>query len=171
MIFFATVEEHAFSLLDFRNNVLNWIILVIGIIWLAKTLLPPAFASRAQKIASALDEAAKSRAEGLAFLEEQRTRIANAEKEAEKILVEAKDVAIQMRAQMEGETRKEAAELSVKIEQQISNQRQLAVTELRTVAARAAIKLTEVSLKQHLSAGSKQKLLDQFVEQLEASEN
>jgi F-type H+-transporting ATPase subunit b len=170
MIFFA-MEEHAFSLLDFRNNVINWIVLVALVAWMMKSLLPPVFAARRERINTALDDAAKARSEGKTFLEEQEKRIANAEKEAEKKIVEAKEVAVQMRAQMEEQTRKEAADLSTKIDQQIANQRQLAITELRGAAARAAIKLSEAGLSQHLNAGAKQKLLDQFTEQLEASRN
>ena len=56
-----------------------------------------------------------------------------------------------------------------KVEQQMANERQLAITQLRQAAAQAAIKLTEQVLPTLLDENAKAKLLTQFMEQLDAA--
>ncbi len=120
MFILATVE-HGNALFElFSNNLINWLVLIALIAWLAQKQLPGLFAARKESIETTLKEASQARAEGQAFLEAQQKKIANAEKEAEKILVEAKEMAEQMRAQAAEQTKKEIADLSLNIEQQIA---------------------------------------------------
>lgn len=166
-IIFATVE-HGNPLFElFSNNLINWLALVALIAWLASKHLPGVFATRKEAIETVLKEASQARAEGQAFLEAQQKKIANAEKEAEKILVEAKQMAEQMRAQAEEQTNKAVADLSVKIEQQIAGERQIAITQLRAAAAKAAVRLAEATLPAHMTEGTKERLQGQFFQQLE----
>lgn len=172
MLLFATME-HADTLKVlfeiFENNLINWLLLVGVIGWLGAKFLPGAFAARQSGIQSALTEASRARQEGEAFLEAQIKRISNAEKEMDNILAEAVAVANQMKEQMEQQTQKEIADLRLRIEQEIANERQLAISQLRTAAAKASIALTEAAMPAAITDGVKQRLLDQFVEQLEAA--
>lgn len=167
MLFLATVEQSNTLFALFENNLINWLLLVVLMGWLANKYLPGAFRSRQETIEGMLREARQARAEGLAFLEAQQKKIANAEKEAEKILVDARHMAEQMRAQLEEQTRRELDDLRLKIEQQIAGERQVAVTQLRAAAASAAVALTQATLAAHVTDQTRQRLITQFVEQLE----
>jgi F-type H+-transporting ATPase subunit b len=171
MLYFATEHASSFSLLDFNNNLVNWVILVVVLVYLWNKLMPAVFAERKNKIEIAIEEATLARKEGQEFLQTQQKRIANAEAEAKSILVEAKKVAEQMKVQLTEQTKTEVKELEAKITQQIANERQLAVTELRSQAAIAAVHLAEAALPGAITTSAKNKLLDQFIEQLETVRN
>jgi F0F1-type ATP synthase membrane subunit b/b' len=153
----------------FENNLINWIVLIVAIVWFAAKSLPAVFEQRKAGIDAALSEARLVRTEGETFLVTQQQRIANAEKESDNILVEAKQMADKMRTDMELSTKKEIADLETRIEQEIGNQRQLAIMQLRTAAARAAISLSEEGIPKALTDDMKGKLVNNFIDQLEAN--
>ena len=155
----------------FENNVINWIVLVIGVVYLWNKNVPKMFKARAEAIEASLADAAQAKKQGAEYLAEQEKRIANAEQEAQKILSEAKQVAAEMKQQMEAQTAKDLADLRTKMEQQIANERQLCVTQLKEVAARASITLTEQVLPTLLDEKAKARLLTQFMEQLDKEAN
>jgi len=169
MFLFATMENSNPFLSLFENNLINWCVLIAGLYWLINKYLPPIFAAREESIKTALADAARARAEGETFLEAQKQKIANAEKEMDNILAEAVQVANQMRQQMEAQTQKEIADLSARIGQEIANERQLAISQLRSASARAAINLTKSALPAAITDGVKTRLLDQFVGELEVA--
>jgi F-type H+-transporting ATPase subunit b len=150
----------------FENNLINWLLLVVAIVFLWQKSMPAVFAARRKSIEGAIDEARRAREEGQAFLAEQTKRIENAEKEAEHILVEAKQVAQQLKNQITEQTKKDSTDLEKKIEQQISGHRQTVITELRSQAAIAALRLAEIELPAALSDNAKKGLQERFVGQL-----
>jgi F-type H+-transporting ATPase subunit b len=153
----------------FENNLINWIVLIVVIVYFAAKALPGVLAQRRSTIDAALQEARQARVEGEAFLTEQQQRIANAERESDTILVEAKQIAETMRADMDAATKKELADLETRMEQEITNQRQMAIMQMRTTAAKAAIALSEAALPHAMNDKVKGKLLNDFIEQLEAT--
>jgi F-type H+-transporting ATPase subunit b len=170
-VFFFAVEnaglfEQAKGL--FENNVINWLILVAGLVYLWNKNVPAMFKSREDNIQTAIKDAALAKKQGQDLLEEQKKRTANADAERAQILTDAKHLAAQLKEQLEAQAKEDAAYLLKKIDQQISNERQLAVTQLRQAAAAASIKLTEQILPSLLDEQSKAKLLTQFMEQLDS---
>lgn len=161
------MESFANETLNFHNNLINWIILAVLLTVLWNRVMPAIITSRKGKITAALSDAARSKQEAQSFLETQKQRIANAEKEADQILVEAKKVAEQMKQQIIEQSKKEAADLEVKLVQQIETQRQMAITELRSQAAIGAVRLAEASLPGAITPTVKQGLQDRFVSQLD----
>jgi F-type H+-transporting ATPase subunit b len=151
----------------FENNIINWIGLVILLVYLWRKTMPQVFAARKERIESALRDAATARQEGQDFLVQQEQRLLNAKGEAEQILAEARAVAESMKAQIAEQTKADAQELSRKLEQEIVAQKQIALTELRSQAASAAIKLAESILPAAMTPSAKARLLSQFIEQLE----
>ncbi len=151
----------------FENNLINWVVLVFAIVYLWSKNVPQMFKSRENAIETALHDAAQAKKQGAEQLAEQERRIANAEQEKQNIITEAKNLAGQLKLQMEAQTAKDVADLRTKIEQQIANERQLAVTQLKEVAARASISLTEKALPSLLNEEAKARLLTQFMEQLD----
>jgi F-type H+-transporting ATPase subunit b len=170
MLLFATAE-HGFMLFDWNNNLINWLVLVVLLGILAARVMPAIFQSRQETIQGALAEAAAAKLAGQAFLAEQESRVSNLEKEADGILVEAKQMAERMKQEMEAQTMKEMADLRTRIEHEMDNERQLAISQLRTATAKAAIALTEKSLPSAITDSAKSRLLDQFLQQLEAAKN
>lgn len=169
MLLFATMENTNTFFALFENNLFNWVVLLGAVFWLCGKFMPGMFSTREENINTALQDAARVRAEGEAFLEAQRQKIANAEKEMDNILAEAVQVANEMRQQMESQTQKEMNDLRVRIEQEIANERQLAISQLRTAAAKAAVRLSEAALPAAITDGSRARLLEQFVDQLEVA--
>ncbi len=169
-MFFFAVENvggvEAFMQL-FENNLINWLVLVAVLVYFWNKSVPPMFKSREEQINLALKEAALAKKQGEELLEEQKKLIANAEAEAKQILEDAKHLAQQLKEQMQMQAAKDASDLKSKIEQQINNERQLAITQLRQVTASASIRLTEKVLPALLDEKAKAHLVTQFVEQLD----
>lgn len=165
MFIFAAETNGLFQL--FENNLINWLLLLAILVYMWMRITPALFKKRQDGIEAALNEAALSRKEGQAFLDEQRQKIENAEHEAESILVEAKRVASELKEQMSKDAAKESEELKERITQQIAGERRLAVTELRSQAATVAVRLAEATLPGAITDSAKNRLLSEFVEQLD----
>jgi F-type H+-transporting ATPase subunit b len=155
----------------FESNLINWLLLVAFLVYLWMKFMPGIFKDREDRINTALREAEQAKLEGRKFQEEQTARIANAEKEAESILVEAKQAAERMKADMSEKMRSDAEALQKKIDQQIATERQMAITELRSQAATVAIRLAEASLPGAITGNVKNGLEEQFVKQLDSIGN
>jgi F-type H+-transporting ATPase subunit b len=153
----------------FKNNLFNWLILVGVIVWMWNKFMPAVFDERRRKILAAIDESRKAREEGTSFLAQQKDRIDNAEKDAEKILVEARQMAEQLKQQLAEQTRKDAADLERKIDQQIATHRQMVITELRSSAATVAVRLAEASLPGAITDNVKKGLQERFVSQFDST--
>jgi F0F1-type ATP synthase membrane subunit b/b' len=178
MYFFAAQVEHTAEHEEhhaataggggpFSDNLFNWVVLVAIIIWMLSTKLPPVFNSRREAIEDALNTAKAAREEGTAFFEEQKSKVANVEKETATILQEAKQIAAQMQTQLEEQTEKDMTALFQKFESSIQNERQLLVNEMRNAAVKAAVLVAEEQLRHSVNEEVKKNLLNQFMSQLD----
>ncbi len=155
----------------FENNFINWGVLTLALWFLWNKFMPQIFADRRQRIERALAQAEQIKTEGETFLALQRERIVNAEKEADEILVEAKQVAERMKASIAEQAQKDAVELQKKIEQQIATHRQMVIAELRSQAAVVAVRLAEATLPGAITDKVKLNLQEGFIGQLESIGN
>ncbi len=151
----------------FSNNLINWILLVLILAYMWVKLTPSMFSSREEKINGALKEAEKARLEGQDFFQKQEARIANAEEGSKSILDEAAKMAATMKAEIAAQAEAEAKALSERITQQIKAEQQQAITEMRSRTATVAVRLAEASLPGAITSSSKDRLLTEFVEQLD----
>ena len=110
--------------------------------------------------------AAKTRQEAERALAEQKEQIAKASHAAEKIVVEARKVAKQMTDEVNKQTEQETADLLKKFDTAVHNERQAAVLEMRSIVARAAIKLAQENLQSGLTAENKTRLNQEFMDEL-----
>lgn len=172
MFFFFAEVHHEFNLSEFifdpTTNVINWLLLVGFLIYGYTKLVPPMLAAREQSIKDQLAQAEKAREESQKFLAEQEVKIQNAEKEAANIISEAKTIAEQMKKELIDQTKREIADLERKFESAIANERQVAITEIRTAAAKAAIELSKSHLEKNVSADDNKRLLSEFMSQLDS---
>lgn len=155
----------------FENNLINWLILVGILVWLCSRYAVPLLAARKERIEATLAQAAKAKSESMAFLESQQKRLAAAEEEAKAIVVEARQIAESMNAEIMAQTKKDIAALEQHVKVQLENERRLAVMQLRSTAAKAAIKLSSQQLPGVVNDSIRVRLLGQFLEELEASKN
>jgi F-type H+-transporting ATPase subunit b len=168
MVFLAAIQDGGSILGLFSNNLINWMVLVGLLVWLWSKYMPPVFAARKEQIERALQDAAQAKADGEEFLATQKKKLAQAEKESDNIVAEAKQVAIEMQKGIETQTEKDLADFATRIDQEIVKQRQMAISELRHVAAKAAIALAQEALPAAVTDASRAKLMSQFVDQLDA---
>lgn len=152
----------------FENNLINWIILMLLLAYMWAKVTPGIFAARKARIDASLNEAEQARIEGLEFAKKQEAIIANAEEELKKILEDSKQVAATMSAEINKQTEIEVKSLRERIDQQIANEQQQAITEMRSRAATVALRLAEASLPGAITDSAKARLLNQFVDQLES---
>jgi len=153
----------------FENNLINWLILVVLLFILWQKVTPSMFASRAEKIETSLREAAEARAQSELLLKEQQAKVANVEEEVAQKQADAKVLAEELKVQRAAQTQKDMADLGQKLQNQIATERAVAITELRSSAAKAAIHLTEQILPSMMNESIRGKLLNQFMEQLDSS--
>ncbi len=168
MFIFAEVgqENLIVSLLDFRSNIINWILLVVVLVWLVKKYVPSLLLQRQQAINNELELAKKARQDAEEALAEQKRLVGQAAQEAEKIISEAKKAAKRMSEDLKQQTEAEVSDLYKKFEMAASNERQAAILEMRNIVAKAAIKLTEENLKSALTADNKTKIAHDFMGEL-----
>lgn len=153
----------------FENNVINWLVLVVLLVILWNKVTPEMFAKREESISNALREAAEARAQAESLLREQEAKVANVEQEVAKKKADAEALAEELKVQRGQQTEKDLADLAQKLQNQIATERAVAVTELLSTAAKAAIHLTEQALPAMMNDSIRSKLLNQFKEQLDSS--
>lgn len=151
----------------FDNNFINWLLLLAFLGWLIAKNLPGVFSARKASIESEISAANAAKAEATAFLEEQRRKIADVEKEVEKMLSDAKQDASRSKALIEEQTDKEMKEMLAKFESSIHNERQLLVTEMRAAVVKAAVAISEEQLRSQVNESVKGELLNKFMSQLD----
>lgn len=169
MLFFAEVGDPSFLslLLDFKSNLLNWLLLVALLGWLYTKYVPPILRARKEQIDADLKAATDAREAAAKALDEQKQKVAKSDLEAERIIVEAKEEAAQLRDHIGSQTDKDLAELLRKFEGQAANERRLAISQMRQIAVKAAITLAEENMTQAMTEEKRSKLLNQFIEQLD----
>ncbi len=161
--------DHAFFLFDFQNNLINWVLLVVFVGWLVSKNAPAILLSRKEQIETMLLESKKIKEEGELFLAQQNQKVSNAEQEFQKILSEAKEIAVSMRQDMEVQVKREVAESQSRIKQEIEGDRQLAVMHLRSAVTEAAVALSQKILPSVITDKTRARFKEQFIEQVEAN--
>jgi F-type H+-transporting ATPase subunit b len=159
------------ELLDFRSNFINWALLVGLLWWMCSKYLPPVFEARKKAIDEQIQEAAQAKKLAAQLVVDNQSKVAQADKDVEAIVVEARQTAEQLRIKLEEQTKRDLEELRKKFETACTNERQLAISQMRAIVVRTAIEIARQSLAQNLSEQSKAQLLTQFIEQLKKNNN
>jgi F-type H+-transporting ATPase subunit b len=169
MFFFAEVDQSSWinSIFDFRSNFINWLLLVGLIWWGCDKYLGAVFVNRQKSIESRLTDAAQAKEAARQLVADHQAMVLKADKDIEAIVTEARESAEKLARRLEEQTRNDIEELRKKIEAASAMERQLAISEMRAIAAKTALRLAEESLSKNLSAASQTQLLNQFVEQLD----
>lgn len=124
-------------------------------------------AKREQTIAEALGQAEQARSE-MASMKAENERILNeAREERNKILRDAKDVSERMKAEAKETAKTEGARMLDEARREIENQKNAAMSEVKSLAADLSVQVAEKILRKELSATDKnQQYVTQLVNEL-----
>jgi F-type H+-transporting ATPase subunit b len=145
-------------------------IIVFALLWwkgmpAAKTML----AKRSDGIAAELSDAEKSRADGEGRLTEVRQRIADAEDERQRILVEARQTAEALKQQILARAAADAESVKVRAAADIESAKHQAIADLQAEAGALALGAAEAVVARNLDAETQAGLIDGYIEQLGAA--
>lgn len=144
-------------------------LIVAGILWWKA--MPPAKAAmkaRTERIAKELDDAAKASSDAGTKLAGVQTRIADAENERQRILVEARQTAEALKAQIIARADEDAEGTKVRAVSDIESSKQQAIADLQAEVATLALGAAEAVIAKNLDAGTQAGLIDNYIAQVGA---
>lgn len=173
-----TAEEHGN---DPAHLYPHWEELVVGALAFAilfffvwKWVLPrlrQLLDERREKIQGELERAEEIRRTAEQELAEYRERLAATREEANRIIEEARRAAEQVRAEVQAKAETEAAATVARAQEEIRAERDRVFQELRGEVAEIAVGLAGRVVGESLDAGTHQRLIDEYIDQVESSGN
>ena len=151
-------------------SVLSFALLLVV---LGKWAYPPVkkmMADRADKIRGDLDAADLARAEAQRTLEEYREQLAQARREATRILDEARQTGEALRADLLAKAEGDAANVRARNEEALRVDRQRVIAELRSEVGSLALELAEKIIDAEVDRAASQALIDTFISEIGATQ-
>ena len=144
------------ALLTPELGIIFWTTLIFCILWfiLGKKAWKPivnALETRENKIATALNEAEKTRQEMAALKSDNLRLVAEAKEERARILKEAKEIKDQIIAEARDKAKEEAAAIVANAQVEIENKRLAAIVDVKNTIGKATLNLTKDVLKRELN--------------------
>jgi len=171
MFFFAEAHHQVGLIdviLDWKTNVINWVLLMAVVVYAINKLVPPILSKRERDINEALTLAERSKQEADELFAQQKAKIEAAKSEASKMVDEAKTVGKQLAAEIAAQTKREVEDLERKMESALATERQVIVNEVRQAAVKAAMQLSRTHLESNVSEADNKRLLTQFMQELDS---
>jgi F-type H+-transporting ATPase subunit b len=137
--------------------------------WKGMPYARAALAKRSDRIAAQLADAENARNEGERRLTEVRQRIASAEDERQRILVEARQTAEALKQQILTRARDEAEATKTRAAADTESSKRQAIADLQTEVAELALGAAEAIVARALDADTQSDLIDGYIEQVGAS--
>lgn len=155
-----------------ESNLLNTLILVIVIVYLANKYLPGLVNARKNQISKELEKAKEAKGKAMEELEKIKQKVKNLSFEMSEIKNEATKAAEAIRKSIEDETGKEIEMLKLKVKKEIGSLEEEAVHNIQRTASEAAIKLAEETLaKVSKNETIQKKLVDDFLSEIDKPSN
>lgn len=120
---------------------------------------------RAERIRDSLEAADRARDEAASSAERVEEELANARREGQALIAEARDAAGRLRSQEEERTREEIAEMLERARQSIQQAQDAAVEEVRKEFADLAILAAERIVEQSLDRDAHKQMIDRVLEE------
>ena len=145
-----------------------WTLLIFVLLWviLSKAAFKPitkAVEDREAALQDAIDAAKRDRDDAAKLLAEQKSQIAGARDEAQRVIAEGRSVGEQLRAKMLEETRGEQQAMLERARREIGAERDKAIVELRREAADLAIAGASKIIEKNLDSDTNRKIVDSFL--------
>lgn len=149
----------------------NFGILAIGLGYLMGKMLPPYFRSRSNEIQRGIREAQALKADAEKRAAQMDARLAALGEDIEKFRVQSRAEMEQEGQRIAEETARQMARLQQQIELEIETAAKNARRELKIFAAKLALNLAEQRIRTRLDGTTEAGLIEDFVQDLEASRN
>jgi F-type H+-transporting ATPase subunit b len=153
-----------FDLLE--ANVLNLAVVISVLVYFAKGFLGKALAERRSQIADAIQDAEKRVKEAAVALAEQEKKLQAAKAEAAKILADAETSAQSARAAILAQSEQDLARMRATAAQEMSNQQDKVMSELRQRVAALAMQDVEQRLRSQMGEDAQRSLIDRSIAQI-----
>jgi F-type H+-transporting ATPase subunit b len=140
--------------------------------WILKRLawgpLLSTIEAREKAIREEVEGAARANAEAAQLLEKHKELVRDAGREREELLKRTRSEAEQIRSDLSARARSEADQILERAKEEISRERDAAITALRAQVADVAIEAAAKIVESSLTREAQKKLVDEFVASLEA---
>jgi F-type H+-transporting ATPase subunit b len=173
----AAPEESASSgdLLTPNGGLMFWTLIVFLILFtiLGKLVFPKitaAVEARERALEDAIQAAKRDREEAARFLAEQERQIDVARLEAQKIIVEGRQVGDKLRAQMIEETHQQQQQMLERARREIEQEKERAIAELRREAIELAIAGASKVIEKNLDDQSNREIVETFLASIPVTE-
>lgn len=150
---------------------INFAILAAGLGYLMAKMLPPYFRARSIEIQSGIAEAQALKADAEKRVAQMEARLAVLGEEIEKFRVQAHAEMEQEGKRIAEETSRQLRRLQAQTELEMETAAKTVRRELKTFAAKLALDLAEQRIRTRLDAPTEAGLIEDFVQDLEASRN
>jgi len=166
--------EAANPLLEASPGLMIWTLVCFGItLWILKRYvfgpLSAALEKRRSQIAQSLEESERSRDEAVRLLEDYRTRLAEARKEAEELRERGRREGERQRAELVGRAQQERDRVIADQEAQLAAQTRRALSEMRGDVASLALLAAEKVTRKSLSDEDHRRLIEEALSEAELS--
>lgn len=145
-------------------------LIVFGLlIWKAGPAIKAALAARPARIKTELDAAAKARSDAERSFADVKSALADADKERERILAEAKETATKVGADIVARAHTEADAIKERGQSEIGSARRQAQADLTSEISRLALGAAEKVVESNLTDATQQALVESYISQVGAA--
>lgn len=167
-------KKNSVNPLDLKTGEAFWNLLVFLIVLaiLAKFVFPvirDGLKAREEKLEGDLTAAEQARAEAEASLDEYKSKIAEAQKEAQKVVEEAKKAAEQVASKVKADAESEIIKMRERAESEIASAKDAALNEVYAQTAELSTQIAGRILKREISSADQQALVTESLEALTKS--
>lgn len=159
------------KLLSLEPGMLIWTFITFAtLLWILKKIawkpLLSALEGREHRIASDLDKAEEARKEAERLLAEHRVLLENSERDARKLIDEAKATAETLKQGIVDSAHEQSRQMIAQARTEIQREKDTAITQLREEVADLAVRAAGKILGEELDAGRHKKMVDDFISNL-----
>ncbi len=149
-------------------SLLSFVVLLAVIQKFAYPSIKKTMDARSAQIKNDLEGAEKRRTEAEAILEEYRARLAEAKKESNRIIDEARQTAESLRRDLIARTEAEVEELHRRNAESLAIERARVINEIRTDMAELALDLAEKVIQANIDREANMALIDSYIQKVGA---
>jgi len=163
------------NLLSPSGGLMFWTLVIFLILFaiLGKLVLPKILAAveaREKALEDAIEGAKRDREEASRMLAEQQRQIETARGEAQKLIVEGRQVGEKLRADMIEETQQQQQAMLERARREIETEKQRAISEMRREAIELAIAGASKVIEKNLDDQSNRKIVESFLSSIPVTE-
>jgi F-type H+-transporting ATPase subunit b len=171
----AEVTPEKVNLLSPNGGLMFWTLVIFLILFaiLAKLVFPKILAAveaREKALEDAIEGAKRDREEAARLLAEHQRQIEAARGEAQKLIVEGRQVGEKLRADMIEETQQQQQAMLERARREIETEKQRAISEMRREAIELAIAGASKVIEKNLDDQSNRKIVESFLSSIPAPE-